>query len=586
MSFCTLHLRFSATIILESDVIMLKKMFKKTRLKPFLLSIFVSIIILVAIMTSISAVGFVVAKDNMQDMISTTLKADNAVKLSRIKANVAVRYLQQMLITDDPSTLSSSEEKVHESLATISEQIAIIRESYTGKDDLVNQYEQILGVWGTAAQKAMSEISSGDLKAARNTILKEANPALDTLIDVATRLSASADQQVQNSQAYNRKLLNFFLFATIILFVIVATISVIYGLGTTKCIVSATDMARDAVAGLAKGDLSTRMDYDGKNEFAELAQGMNFSFDELSKYVNAIKYGMNQFAAGNLNCSCPIEFIGDFAAIKNDINFFRNKMSQALSGLATGSEQVNGGASQVSDSAQSLAQGATEQASSSEELAASIADISSQLQTTASHAQKANMLGKDAGEAVSVSKREISQLIDAITDISKKATDIQHIVKTIDDIAFQTNILALNAAVEAARAGSAGKGFAVVADEVRNLANKSAEAAKHTTELIDSSLVSVQNGTRLAQQTGAAFGEVEHYAAEILGTLSQITEAIESQATSVSQINIGVEQISAVIQQNSAASEQCAAASEELNSQSNVMRSLIEQFQLDESACS
>ncbi len=202
-----------------------------------------------------------------------------------------------------------------------------------------------------------------------------------------------------------------------------------------------------------------------------------------------------------------------------------------------------------------MAQGATEQASSVQELSATIADISEHISNTADFSKQANELGVQAGSVVERSKEEMSHLIDAIRDIATASEHIQKIIKAIDDIAFQTNILALNAAVEAARAGNAGKGFAVVADEVRNLAQKSAEAAKNTTELIENSLEHVAKGEQLAESTGEAFTEVAKYSDDILAMVAKIADASQEQALSISQISQGVDQISSVVQMNSATSE-------------------------------
>ena len=192
------------------------------------------------------------------------------------------------------------------------------------------------------------------------------------------------------------------------------------------------------------------------------------------------------------------------------------------------------------------------------------------------------MVGHKASEVVNRSRDEMKQMLGAIKDIAVASEDIQKIIKVIDDIAFQTNILALNAAVEAARAGNAGKGFAVVADEVRNLAQKSADAAKNTTELIGRSLQHVKNGEELAANTDAAFDEMANQTTQILDMVEKIADSSRQQADAIANISQGVKQISSVVQMNSATSEESAAASEELSGQANVMKSLLNQFRISE----
>ena len=230
--------------------------------------------------------------------------------------------------------------------------------------------------------------------------------------------------------------------------------------------------------------------------------------------------------------------------------------------------------------AQSLAQGATEQASSLEELSASIADISERVKNNADYAEKAKSLTAEAQVIMQGSVSDMELARQAMDEISSTSKNISKVIKTIDDIAFQTNILALNAAVEAARAGAAGKGFAVVADEVRNLSQKSAEAAKNTTALIESSIEAVEKGSKLVNKTSEGFAQVA-VKAEASGKLvDEISAQAQEQASAISQIAIGIEQVSSVVQMNSATSEESAAASEELSSQAEVLKALVDQFKL------
>lgn len=555
-------------------------MFEKMKLKSYLLTVFSIIIILVSVGTAISIWGLLETRDNMYTFIDKTLKADTAIKVCSIEINSAARTLREMVLTDDPQVYANLDKSSEESLKVVQEQINIFKDIYGETDGLAKEYEEAFNKWTNIGRKAADQLDQGNKIYAQEILLNECSPALNNLVEIVEKIELRTEEYKVQSESYTKKMIFFFTVAGIVSFVVVLIICIYFAIRTTKNITGITNEVKNAVFGLSKGNLKTSIDYEANNEFGELAEHMNFSLKELSKYVDAIDYGMTEFSKGNFTCECPITFLGDFAHIQKAIEDFQAKMNDTLAELDMASAQVSAGANQVAAAAQALAQGVTEQASSVEELSATLAEISHQISQTAEHSETANTIGKQAGEVVEKSQEEMKQMMVAIRDISSASENIKTIVKTIDDIAFQTNILALNAAVEAARAGNAGKGFAVVADEVRNLAQKSAEAAKDTTELIENTLQQVSYGGKLAESADTAFDEVAKYAKDILGMIEKIAESSNAQASSITQISQGVEQISAVVQMNSATSEESAASSEELSGQANVMKSLIDQFKI------
>jgi len=301
-------------------------------------------------------------------------------------------------------------------------------------------------------------------------------------------------------------------------------------------------------------------------------------------YIEEITHVLNEIADGNIGFKLESDYIGEFSKIKEALLNISNTLTYTLNEIKISSNQIASGSDQVAAGAQALSQGATEQASSIQELTATIQDISLQIDDNAKSAQNANILSNQTGEGIMEANTDMQQLMKAMKEIYSKSNEISNIIKTIDNIAFQTNILALNAAVEAARAGIAGKGFAVVADEVRNLAHKSAEAAKDTTALINDTVQAVSKGAQIAEKTAASLNSVVEKTENLTSLIDNIAQASINQAEGANQVAIGIEQISAVVQTNSATSEESAAASEELSSQAVLLNELVNRFQLNDEA--
>ncbi|MDD4843723.1 MAG: methyl-accepting chemotaxis protein [Anaerotignum sp.] len=317
-----------------------------------------------------------------------------------------------------------------------------------------------------------------------------------------------------------------------------------------------------------------------KDELGILANIFKETSEVLSGYIHEISFLLEQIASGNLTEEIQREYIGDFAAIKKALDHIQNSLNQTFGEMFLIAEQVSTGSEQVASAAQSLSQGATEQASSVEELLNTIMDISKQIDGSAINAVEASQKAERIGIAMENSNQKMEKMLEAMNSIYAKSSEIGKIIKTIEDIAFQTNILALNAAIEAARAGNAGKGFAVVADEVRNLAAKSSEAAKDTTKLIESTLSSVDVGFKVANDTADALLAVVGEAKEIIDSINYISQNAQEQSEAITQVNEGLGQITDVVHTTSAMAEESAATSEELSSQAQTLKYLISKFQI------
>ncbi|WP_455023898.1 methyl-accepting chemotaxis protein [Oribacterium sinus] len=334
---------------------------------------------------------------------------------------------------------------------------------------------------------------------------------------------------------------------------------------------------------VAGGNFDVEIHYPQQDEIGELSRSISEVIGRSKKIVFDLRDRLDAMAGGNFTENLESEeYVGDYAPLLESLKHIQEDMNKTLQEVHASSVQVLSSAEQVNTGAQSLSQGATEQASSIEELSANMQDISHSIQASTKTAGEAYKLQGEAGVAVLQSNEKMEEMRKAMDDITAKSNEISKIIKTIDDIAFQTNILSLNAAIEAARAGAAGKGFAVVADEVGNLAQKSAKAAQNTGLLIEETIEAVEKGAKITEETAESLNSVSKSTEEVNTLIEKISSASSKDLEGITSLNQGLQQISSVVQANSATAEQSAAASEELTGQANKMNELVERFQLKE----
>ena len=326
--------------------------------------------------------------------------------------------------------------------------------------------------------------------------------------------------------------------------------------------------------GVSSGDIDQDVSIQSRDEIGDLANSMREMIDYLQKAAN----DTSAIAQCDLTIQPHPKSSRDvlttaIRAMVDDLNQFLGQVQDTAQYVATSGEQVNASSSQLSDSS-------VKSAAALQEISASMETLASQTRHNADNAGEAMRLATTARESAFSGDEHMKSMVEAMKDIESSAQGISKIIKVIDDIAFQTNLLALNAAVEAARAGSHGKGFAVVAEEVRNLAARSAQAARETTEMIESSIDRVSHGTKIAESTASSLAEIVSGVTKVSDLIAEISAASAEQSTGISEINSGVTQLDSVTQQNTASSVELADSSHELADRAQKLQQLLLRFQL------
>ncbi len=378
---------------------------------------------------------------------------------------------------------------------------------------------------------------------------------------------------------YMRGMLSLMVSQIVIMIVAVLLVAGLCALVVKKCL-KPIDGLSAAAENMAKGNLSYELSYHGNDSVGKLSSNLAETNRALKSYVDDISANLSRMKDGNFNVSFGADYVGDFASIKDSIEQISKSIGSVIEGISGASEQVNRSAKRVSETATALSSGANEQTETVGMISRIADTVKSLTEENSDSAEKALLYSHQTGEAITASNESMKELLDSMSRITQMSVQIEEIIKTIDDIAFQTNILALNASIEAARAGMAGKGFAVVADEVRNLASKSAEAVSGTTELIYNTTEAIEKGSQIANETAVSLEAVTKKSKEVDALVARISKACGEQSRSVADINEKIDIISAVAQRNSDTAQESASSSDELNDQARTLDELLDRFKL------
>ncbi len=537
------------------------------------------------IMGIVSSYFLKMTNDGSTNIVEVSIPAIITAEELQTNAGDYRRYELNHLMSTGSAEMDDYEKKMEEEAANIEAGFQSYESVITSEEDRQNYqkakskwdeyleyHDQFIPLSRDGRTDEAIAIARGDAKAAFDGLAAVLQTVIDYNKNEADQFSLAGDR----TAAFAMKMM-----WTTIVIVLVVVISA--SLAVIRMILVPVRELNNVSMKIAQGDLNESIRYESRDELGVLSANFNKTVLRLRDYVNYIdevSSVLNQIADGNLVFTLTYDYAGEFAKVKTALENISDTLNDTMANINQASEQVASGSDQVSSGAQALSQGATEQASSVEELAATINEISGHISKNAENAREASDQASMTAEELEQGKVQMQSMTNAMDEIDHSASEIEKIIKTIEDIAFQTNILALNAAVEAARAGAAGKGFAVVADEVRNLASKSAEASKNTASLIEATLSAVKEGKVIADATAASFDKIMEMSGRSAEIVHDISDASQEQAASVAQVTQGIDQISSVVQTNSATAEESAAASEELSGQAQILKGLVAKFKL------
>ena len=495
------------------------------------------------------------------------------------------RYLLNAMIVKDNSDfqrVTEAMETDREALYNCLDAIQSINDEYAEDVNSIRQKLESVSVYNSQIMNLSSDFGNQEAKdRAYGIYLDMYAPAFDEAADMIVALNDRIDQDAAAQEELVKDVRSIARGIVFVIFVLSLGGVVFFTIRMLRYILTPIQKLLKASEALAKGDFANAtVDYDSQDEFGAFAKQVTAVVQRIIFITKDLEEGLKAIAAGQFNAHSQddSQYEGEFHVLRDSVYHLIHMLNDIMCQIQTTANEVSSGSQQVANGAQALSQGATEQASSIQELAATLGDISNQVDENTHLISQVEQSVHETVSEVGLSTERMQEMLSAMDNINAASSEIGKIIKSIEDIAFQTNILALNAAVEAARAGTAGKGFAVVADEVRRLAANTAEASQNTADLISKALSAVQNGKSIADETAASLDRVNNIIGKLEQQAQQVAKNSMAQDDAIRQTTTGVDQISAVVQHNSATAEESAAASEELSGQACILQDLVAKF--------
>ncbi len=549
----------------------------------------IGITILIAIMMLVALTSFYQLSSMMNHFGAVEYENTYAECVIRKDLNgISKRFLSALYQSDiEGNSVQDQRDNFKTRFASMQKNLDTICNN-SDDESLKTNLQTMFSTYTTKAYELLDIIEKGDINASESFYDENFSTKssaihmqlMNTLDDIGVKCEEDAANMIASSKKMSSSVM-IVIPVTFLIIVIVTT--VIFSL-LSRSIVTGVNAVVGAMGHLENGIFDFDIDISkfGKDEIGTMVKAVKHMSEQTSQIIQDICYKLTEMAKGNFaaKSQCKDQYVGDYTKIITAYRDIHSNLHSIFGRMNEVAEQVETGSGHIANGAMSLSQGSTEQASTLEELSATVQDIRDKVNANAKSANDVEQFSANVAERISAENEQMGRVKDAMDEIANKSAQIENIIKTIDDIAFQTNILALNAAVEAARAGTAGKGFAVVADEVRNLAGKSAAAASETSVLIEDTISAIQTGSKLITASAESLNEVKESSEKSKQLVADIANEMQREAVSIAEITTGLEQIAQVVQENSATAEQSSASSQELNDHATELKNMVDKIEV------
>ena len=563
---------------------MLKKI-RNMKLKSRLLLSY-AVVIAICLSASVAAL-FLMNRigDNLSSFYKNNYTVTVNVWMAKREMQAARGDILNAVLDSDAEESMQFIENAKESLRNMRATFPVIRKSFKGDIAMVDRVDELLQQAIVYRDQVFGLVETGKTDEAYEVMKSNYVPILNQMADLLQQIANVAGENAQTMVKEGEHAQTSAIIVIMLIMALSIMAAALLGIYISNSIRKPVKEIEDAAVQLANGKLDgVHVTYMSRDELGQMSDSIRDLISYQKTIIEDISDILGDMSEGNFKVQSNVKeyYRGRYDCILVAMRKLRNRLSNTLGQISQSARQVADGSEQISSETQLLAIGAEEQACSIEKLAAAVNEISEHVRETKENANEARGQTDQAGEQVFESNQQMQEMIRAMNIISEKSSEIYKIVKTIEDIAFQTNILALNASVEAARAGEPGAGFAVVAREIRALADKTAIASKNTAALIEESVSAVKNGEKVARATADSLLQVVKSTKQVVLVVDRIASATENENVSISNITAEVSQISDVVQNNVSTSEELAAASEEFSTQAQILGNMIGQFKLYE----